>query len=191
MIKATERPDGTMMYEEGPGIEPVPIDDDELVALLRGLQRFQGVLDADKSPTAVADAMVRSGARLLVRLAATMGHRLQQAFEAIETLEEAQGEGAGDAITITADEARTLVTPLIAAANTFGAMAGQIESANPPPENAAELVQTYRNIQASLGQFGSMLGFKLRAIELAEAEEANEEEPDPDAGDADGEEASE
>ena len=190
MIKTEEALDGTLLYVDG--TEKRPVSDPEVQALLRSFGRLQETVDQDGSPEAVTKVFVTSGVRLLARLAATLGHRMQELGEIVDELDEAEaarqedgGAAPAEGILFTIDEARLLQQPLAVAAETFGAMAANIaqapqDPAFPPRE---QIAQSYLQLQAVLGGAAGRLALGLKAHEAAAAEEAAAAQAD---GDDDG-----
>lgn len=178
MIQTEEGQDGTLLLVNG--ADKAPLEDAEMTALLRSLKRLQEGLDKDKSPEKVAELMVTSGARLLLRLGATIASRLQELDDDLAEVAAMAEQGGGgetpqvEGILLTIDECRIIVNPLFAAANTFGGMAQQIAQApqdpNAPPRE--QLAATYQQVQEAIGMAASRIAFGLKAYEAAAAEEA-------------------
>lgn len=177
--------------------QSVPVADPEMAETLRSLARFQKTMAEAKDPAAAIDAMVRSGARLFLRLAATMGARVQGLSGELEGLEEdvervadvaaAGGDDEAEAVKLTMDEARLVVGPALEAAQLIGTIVQNIRQAapSPTPEQTAHIATLAHNEQ-TLGTFSSMLRFKIAAIETAAAEEARlEAEEEAAEGDED------
>jgi hypothetical protein len=175
MILTEEGLDGSLLLVDG--AEKTPLDDPELTALIRSFRRLQEGLDKDKTPEKVAELIATSAVRLLTRLSATVASRLQDLEGALGDLQENPPGGdapAPEGVLLTIDECRLVVSPLFAAANTFGQMAQAVsqspqDPSHPPREQVAA---SYLQVQEAIGMLGSRLALGLKAYELAAAEEA-------------------
>ena len=174
MIQTEEQTDGTLLLVDG--ADRVPLDDDELVDLVRAFARQQEVLDKDRSPEKAAEVIAASLFRLLKRLTATVALRLQELDDDVGRVAEGQGEPPPppEGILVTIDEARLVVNPVLSAAQLVGSLLAQMVAA-PNAAEQADVIASYRQTQEALSLLGSRLVYGLRAYEAAAQEEADEE----------------
>lgn len=198
MILIEEAQDGSLLLVQG--TDKTPASDPEMISLLRSFKRLQEGMDKERSPEKVAELMSTSGARLMLRLCATLAARLQDVDASIESMAEAIEETsaaeppAPEGVLLTIDEVRLVLQPLATSAQVFAQMAAETERAPQVPgaPHPAQAAAAYRQIEHALGMLASRLDLGLRAYESAAAEEAAaeaaEEAEEAEADDEDAEE---